>query len=332
MQATSRPSGARATSWLSGPVKRARIRLTGVYLALLAVVFVVMGLSTRYIFEQRVERRFVPRQPIVAQLENGDLAIIRPRPEDLQKDLLDTLLVVNLTTFFGSAVLAYILAGLTLRPIQKAAERERLFIRHASHELRTPLAILRAELENAGLDAAQEEGSRIASYLEEVDRLQALTNDLLGQRQDQPWEEINLPAFAQKEQERVADLAKAHGVTLLPVQASANILLKTIPVRLSVVLQNLLQNAIRYNKPGGTVQMTLTQQKKKVIIAIKDTGLGIPEKDLPFVTDRFYRVQRVQPSGTGLGLSIAKEGIEELGGTLDMKSVEGEGTEVTVML
>ncbi|MBM3312878.1 MAG: HAMP domain-containing histidine kinase, partial [Candidatus Aminicenantes bacterium] len=107
------------------------------------------------------------------------------------------------------------------------------------------------------------------------------------------------------------------------------------PASLEQVFSNLLHNAIVYNRPGGRVEVGLGEADEAVLVTIRDTGIGIAAKDLPFIFDEFYRVSRgegARSKGSGLGLPIAKKIVEAHGGRVDVASVLGEGTTFTVRL
>jgi len=105
--------------------------------------------------------------------------------------------------------------------------------------------------------------------------------------------------------------------------------------RLEQVVTNILSNSIEFTPQGGSVDVTLGEQGQWVTVTISDTGIGIPESDLPRVFDRFYRVDKARSrrmGGTGLGLSIAKEIVQAHGGTIQVRSAPRRGTSVTINL
>jgi signal transduction histidine kinase len=103
--------------------------------------------------------------------------------------------------------------------------------------------------------------------------------------------------------------------------------------KLSQVFSNLITNAIRYNKPNGTIKVSIEEKEEFVAVKIEDTGIGIPEEHLPYIFDQFYRVkknERKKSEGTGLGLSIAKKIVEVHGGTIEVTSELQKGSKFTV--
>ena len=107
------------------------------------------------------------------------------------------------------------------------------------------------------------------------------------------------------------------------------------PQQLERVILNLLKNSIAYNRSGGSVHSSVNASNKTIVLKIRDTGVGIGEEHIAHVAERFYRVDKArtrQQGGSGLGLSIAKRIIEAHQGTLDIASVLGEGTDVTILL
>ena len=126
--------------------------------------------------------------------------------------------------------------------------------------------------------------------------------------------------------------ARDAGVTLACEGAAAS--LRTDAVRLAQVLANLVDNGIRYNRPGGHVTVAIATEGDGVRIDVTDDGVGIPAAEMPLVFQRFYRVRRQAEAagGSGLGLAIVKHLVRALGGTVTLASREGEGTTVTLLL
>ena len=107
------------------------------------------------------------------------------------------------------------------------------------------------------------------------------------------------------------------------------------PRDLALLVRNLVDNAIRYTRPGGRVDVSLIPEDGAVVLTVEDTGLGIPTRDLPRIFERFYRVDRArsrETGGTGLGLSIVKHVVENHGGSVEVRSELGRGTRFEVRL
>ncbi|MBN2707145.1 MAG: HAMP domain-containing protein [Deltaproteobacteria bacterium] len=210
------------------------------------------------------------------------------------------------------------------------------FTADASHELRTPLTIMRGELEIAlrGQRSADEYLETLGSSLEEVERMSKIVNDLLLlSKSDMGQEVINhdpvdLRILLADMLNHFRLLAEENRIEL----SSGLEEVATVygdQLRLRQMMVNLLSNAIRYTPPGGRVDLSLKNQPGGVEIAVADTGIGIPEADIPRIFDRFYRADKArsrQYGGSGLGLSIVKWIVESHQGTIRVDSVVGEGS------
>jgi signal transduction histidine kinase len=215
------------------------------------------------------------------------------------------------------------------------------FVANASHELKTPAASIQAAAETI-LTAAGENPSvipRFAAQLErEAARLSRIVSDLLdlsrlesGSALD---ESVALDAIVRDEGERFEEPAAEAGVGLA-VRAGGIPRVRGSSRDLALLVRNLVDNAIRYTRPGGQVEVDLTADDGEVVLAIVDTGLGIPSRDLPRIFERFYRVDRArsrETGGTGLGLSIVKHVAENHGGRVVVTSELGQGTRFEVRL
>jgi signal transduction histidine kinase len=231
--------------------------------------------------------------------------------------------------------------GSVLLVVRDVTEAKRLesvrrdFVANASHELKTPAASIQAAGETIR-SAARDDPSVIPRFAEQLEReafrLSRIVSDLLdlsrletGAELD---EEVGLDQVVKEERDRYEEAAREGGLTLsirlgpvAPVRGSAR--------DLSLLVRNLVDNAIRYTKPGGRVDVTLSGQGDEVVLSVADTGVGIPTRELPRIFERFYRVDRArsrETGGTGLGLSIVKHVIENHGGTVSVTSELGRGT------
>jgi two-component system, OmpR family, heavy metal sensor histidine kinase CusS len=223
--------------------------------------------------------------------------------------------------------------------LERSFAEIRRFTADASHELRTPLAAIRAEAEVAlaNPSVTPEQERLLGSVLEECIRLARLTDQLLAlSREDagvtrSVHEPVDLSALVGAVAENMRPLAEARELTL-HVQGAGNVEVRGDGARLRQVFYNLLDNAIKYTPPGGRVEVIV---EAGPVVAVRDTGIGIPPEHLPHVFERFYRVDKARSrgeGGTGLGLSIARSIVVAHGGRIDISSVEGQGTKCTVRL
>jgi signal transduction histidine kinase len=233
---------------------------------------------------------------------------------------------------------------LVIRDITETRRSEQVrrdFVANASHELKTPAASIQAAAETIRTAAVEDPSviPRFASQLEhEAARLSRIVSDLLdlsrlesGSALD---ETVALDAIVRDEGERFEGQAAEAGVGL-SIDAGAVPRVRGSARDLALLVRNLVDNAIRYTGPGGKVHVELTKDDGEVVLAIADTGLGIPHRDLPRIFERFYRVDRArsrETGGTGLGLSIVKHVAENLGGRIDVTSELGQGTRFEIRL
>ena len=228
--------------------------------------------------------------------------------------------------------------------LQAAFERQKQFTSDASHELRTPLAVMRGELEIAlRRERSPEEYQRtLGSNLEEIIRLSRLVEDLLmlaradAGRVELRCEPVNLSALCQNTTEYISPLAEQREQTLAYQPIRETITINADQQRIKQLLLNLLDNAIKYTEHGGTITLSLTTENQHAVLAVADTGRGIPAEDVPHVFERFFRrsakTSDRSASGSGLGLSIVKWIVDAHGGSIDVQSKVGAGTTFTVRL
>lgn len=218
------------------------------------------------------------------------------------------------------------------------------FTADASHELKTPLTIMKGEMEIA-LRSKGEPGQMkeaLESSLEEIDRMSYIVRNLLdlakiGVEKEVEQVAVPLDNVLTDRFEHFRRLALDRGVEL-DILRNEPALVTGDPVRVSQLVFNLIDNAIKYTREGGRVTLSLGTEdgrKPRAVLAVSDTGIGIASEDLPHLFDRFYRVDKARTrdaGGAGLGLSICKEIVDSMGGAIDVKSEPGEGTAFTVRL
>ena len=227
---------------------------------------------------------------------------------------------------------------------QRMAERSRQeFSANVSHELKTPLTSISgyAEMMENGMVASMEDIRTFSGSIhKEALRLIALIEDIirLSRIEEEPRQENLL------EPVKMDDLCGAVLESLEPVAQKAGVTMKlegNVPAvlgedsMLSEMVYNLCENAIKYNRPGGSVWVRLEEQTEEICLTVKDNGIGIPEDSQLRVFERFYRVDKSrskQIGGTGLGLSIVKHVVEFHQGRVELESALGAGTEIRVFL
>ncbi|MFM0817136.1 cell wall metabolism sensor histidine kinase VicK [Streptococcus suis] len=230
---------------------------------------------------------------------------------------------------------------------QAKEERERrLFVSNVSHELRTPLTSVKSYLEALDEGALTESvaPSFVKVSLDETNRMMRMITDLLSlSRIDNQVgqidvELINFTAFVtfilnRFDQMKNADSDKVY--TIVRDYQISPIWVEIDTDKMTQVLDNILNNAIKYSPDGGTITFSMKTTDNQLIVSISDEGLGIPKADLPKIFDRFYRVDKARSraqGGTGLGLAIAKEIVKQHQGFIWAKSEYGHGSTFTIVL
>ena len=220
--------------------------------------------------------------------------------------------------------------------LQTTEEVRRRFVSDASHELKTPLASIRL-LTDSILQADNMDGDTAREFLidigDEAERLTRITEKLLTlTRLDTAHEihtgPVDVKTVVERVEHMLTPLARAAEVEL-KLSLQSGCIIRATEDDLYQVAFNLMENAVKYNLPGGTVTVTLKQEEDQVILLIEDTGVGIPEADLPKIFDRFYRVDKARSraaGGTGLCLSIVRDTVRQHGGTVTARRREPEGT------
>ena len=236
--------------------------------------------------------------------------------------------------------------GSVVAIIEDVSERQRLesvrrdFVANVSHELKTPVGALSLLAEALDGEDDPEVVVRLAARIsQESDRLVRIIDDLL----DLSRIEAGLPA--EPENVPVASVVRESVESIAPVAASLGVVLHfgeppAVSVRgdrrdLVSALSNLIDNAVKYSEPGGTVTVSAELGDGRVALSVADTGVGIPARDLERIFERFYRVDRARSrltGGTGLGLSIVRHVAANHGGAVKVDSVEGEGSTFTLSL
>lgn len=274
----------------------------------------------------------VPELMIDSQDDNGEYLSLRVRFALVRRE---------------SGFISGLVAVLHDTTEQEKEERERrLFVSNVSHELRTPLTSVKSYLEALDEGALSEPVAPdfIKVSLDETNRMMRMVTDLLHlSRIDNATshldvELINFTAFITfilnrfdkmrgSDEEKKYELVRDYPITSVWIEIDTD--------KMTQVIDNILNNAIKYSPDGGKITVTMKTTDDQMILSISDQGLGIPKQDLPRIFDRFYRVDRARSraqGGTGLGLSIAKEIIKQHNGFIWAKSIYGKGSTFTIVL
>ena len=242
----------------------------------------------------------------------------------------------------GEDVVALIVTDITDSRRLEAVRRD--FVTNASHELKTPVAGMQALADSLGIaidrdpDRArgmivrlQIEATRLGKLVRELLDLARLEEDAASQTGSQ---RVDLAEVVRTQVERLRPVATERGVVLrCTIDGPAPLVAR--PGDLRLIVANLVENAIRYNRPGGWVAVRVDRSASSVAVEVEDNGLGIAEIDQDRVFERFYRVDKARSraaGGTGLGLSIVRHAAEQHGGEVSVDSVLGEGSTFRVVL
>jgi signal transduction histidine kinase len=226
--------------------------------------------------------------------------------------------------------------------LDEAFQYSRRFVADASHELRTPLTALRGEIESMlhepGLEPAARE--QLGSALEEVERLSNIVEGLFAiSRLDAgeaaaEWKPFDLAALTTATADQMGLLAEDKNIKL-KCNATMGAWVEGDRARVKQVVVNLLDNAIKYSRAGGSVTLNVETSDGKAVLEVADNGMGIPPDALPRVFDRFYRVDQArsrEQGGAGLGLSIVKSICAAHQGSVTATSMPGRGSTFRVEL
>jgi signal transduction histidine kinase len=229
-----------------------------------------------------------------------------------------------------------------LERLKKATDLQKQFIFDASHELRTPITIALTNIEVLEMNPA----ATIEDHLElirvlklSLDRMNNVSNSLQLLSEDSDsmirLESVNIIGIVTEVVDEVEMEARQQGVTIHWDSPVAETYVLGDSFRLQQVVYNLVDNAIKYNRHEGMVNITVHIDNQSVMLQVTDSGIGIADTDLPHVFDRFFRVDKSrsrQQGGSGLGLAIVKKVVEDLRGTVSVESIPGEGSTFCVRL
>ena len=306
--------------------------------------------ATRAIFPIETGRHIAQVTRAPELLRAVDVALWRDEPQTIELRLpppREHILQAHVTPLGGAYTAGRPALLIVMHDMTEADRLSRMradFVANASHELRTPLAALRGfveTLQGAAKDDPVARDRFLGIMQEQAARMSRLIDDLLSLSRIELRERV-VPSGIVDLSEIVNDVANG----LRPVAAKAGIAIDTSGAaepglvigdrdELAQVVQNLIQNAIKYGRSGGTVVITLTPNGQSMALTVKDDGIGIARHHLPRLTERFYRVSAKdsrERGGTGLGLAIVKHIVSRHRGELRIASELGKGSTFSVQL
>ncbi len=321
--------------------EKVKIKLTFWYLLIIFLINVFFSLIIYSQFVKEINR-FSRIEKFRIEAAPKERRIFRPF---LDKEIINQFkqrVIVNLILLNSGIILisiyfSYFLAGKTLESIKKTYEEQSRFISDASHELRTPLTSLKIGLELGLKDKnLNNKGKKLLKEsLEEINRLQKLTDNLLTLSRYDNFsnlykEKISLKEMVNQSWLKIENLAKKKKIKL--ISDIKNYFLIGNSEKLIELFMIIFDNAIKYSFQNSKIYIYSQEKNKLLNVYIKDEGIGVDKKDLPFIFERFYRADKARSQedkdGFGLGLSIAKKIIESHQGKINILSELNKGTTV----
>jgi signal transduction histidine kinase len=307
----------------------------------LLVIGALVGLAVAIIVAAYLARRFTTplRRLTVASREMAAGEMAQRVPTALAET--GSVEVAELTRQFNAMAVRI---AESMEIIRRDRDRSRDFLADVSHELRTPIAALRTfnDLLREGADddpVAREEF--LESSAQQIDRLDWLSQNLLElSKLDSGLLQLDLRpddlrAAVESAVEQAEAAARKRGVALSVALPDRPLRIRHDPLRIGQVVSNLVGNALKFTPRGGTVTVTVSNERTGARIVVADTGIGIDATELPYIFDRFYRGSRsseARGSGSGLGLAIVRSIVDMHGGRISVESRLGKGTTFVVTL
>jgi signal transduction histidine kinase len=323
--------------------QKARIKLTAWYLLIIMLVSTSFSMVIFRVLTSELDRiERVARIRIEHRLPQPPVFLDTDLVQETKRRLLLRLVAINVLIVTGSAVAGYFLAGRTLTPIADMVDEQNRFITDASHELRTPLTSLKSEIEvnlrDKELSLVQAK-ALLTSNLEDVNSLQVLSDGLIrlthySAKGGSDVADVSLDGIAREAIRKVTNAAKEKQMTI--INDIGNIKIRGNQTVLTELIVIFLDNAIKYSTKQKMIHLTGKKSDGHIIISVADQGIGIDEKDIPHLFDRFYRADKSRTKtdvpGYGLGLSIAKQIVTRHDGTIRVTSALNKGTTFTIEL
>ena len=268
---------------------------------------------------------------------------IEPLQDSLARSRLFLALGVPITLGL-TGIVGWVLGGLAMQPIRRSYEQLQRFTADASHELRAPVAAILSNAQVgllAPIEDTRQPRQRLENIVIQSKLVSALITNLLflarhdGQLNPQELDKHDLVELLNSLAKEYKTLAEQKDLKFNLDIPKTSLEIKIERDLLKTAIRNLLDNAIKYTPAGGIITLELMSKPRRILIKIKDTGIGIPAVDLPHIFDRFYRVDKArtrETGGFGLGLAIAQQIIQAHDGRLTVESEVGKGTTFQICL
>lgn len=303
--------------------------------SILPITTLVMGLFV--VLTPLASRMFTKKtlEPIIQSMEEIQ-GILGGRETEHNKETYPELETLIKEIEYEKAQITY-----SMNQLIESEQMRRDFTANVSHELKTPLTSINgyAEMIESGITSPEDTKKFAGIILHEGKRLLHLIDDTIRLSLLEKEEKFNLMEDTLDLYTLAEEVVKKHEISAMQKNVTMRITGESAFVKgnhrmLEDVITNLISNAIKYNKPGGSVDVIVQKEERKVLLIVKDTGIGISEEDQPRVFERFYmgNKARTNKQGTGLGLSIVKHVVKLHHGEIHLKSNIGDGTTMTIAL
>ncbi len=229
-----------------------------------------------------------------------------------------------------------------LARLDSAAESQKQFIQDASHELRTPIAIAFTNIEVLEMNnkATKKDYQKLLDILKpSLERMNNINNNLLilseGTSSKSGWSKVEMVSLITEMVNEVKTSASVANINIEWTPPTSEIAVYGDDMHMKQALFNLIDNAIKYNRSGGSIRLSAHTEDKTAVFEVADTGIGIAAEDLPRIFNRFFRVDKSRSrerGGSGLGLAIVKKIVEEHDGTISADSTLGHGSTIRISL
>lgn len=338
---------------------QARLRLTFGYTLFFSVVIVLFSAAfysvqvrtlhaseeLPKVITERMQRQVGQLSPeqhesVSAELTQRFLLVT----DELRHSLLRTIVFLDLVTIAVCVGVSYVLAVLSLRPVEASYRQQQQFLQDVSHELRTPLAVIQAEIEVAQrrdkkksaismrelLTSLQEEVTAMSNLIDQILQLARLSHTATVEP-EMITAKTDLAALVTKVGKSTQVRAKAKKIHLILKATQSGVGVAGETELWEQVLHILLDNAVKYTPTKGEIKVELETRRSWVVLRVSDTGIGISQADLAHIFERFYRADKARSTqGTGLGLSIAEHLVRSVGGSITVSSKVGDGSTFTI--